>query len=297
MPRVSVIVPTFNHAAFLQRAIESIRAQTLTDSEILIVDDGSEDETEAVARQCGQCVYIKIPHSGLPAIARNAGVRKATGTYIAFLDADDQWLPNKLQLQTEVLDHDPNVGLVCSNALIENDAGTTRQLYLKPAQGKTGRVLPDLLRDNFIVTSTVLMRRDVFESTGGFSEAQELRALEDYDLWIRVAARTRIHFLSEPLAVYQKSSTSLSSMQNSEHWRGLEYLFEKLRVSLNPGGGETEPLNPILESRLSSCRSAQCDTYLAERHYSKFSKSLADFFSKQPVQAVKYAVVKIAGKE
>jgi glycosyltransferase involved in cell wall biosynthesis len=298
MPKVSVIVPTFNQAAFLRRAVESICAQTFKDTEILLVDDGSEDATETLARQFINCSYLKIPHSGLPAVARNVGVRKATGRYIAFLDADDQWLPHKLHAQSRILDDGPDVGLVCSNALVESAAGTDRPLYLKYAQGKTGRVLPDLLRDNFIITSTVLMRRDLFESAGWFSEARELRAVEDYHLWIRVAAHTKIHFIPEPLALYQKSSTSLSSsMRNSEHCRSLEYLFENLRASLSSDTDAVEPLSPIVESRLSSCRCAQCDAYLAERRYGKFSKTLAAFLKKQPVQAFKYAAVKVAGKE
>src|SRR5262249_2677790 len=151
-------------------------------------------------------------------------------------------------------------------------------------QGKTGRVLPDLLRDNFIITSTVLMRRNLFQSAGVFSESRELRAVEDYHLWIRVASRTKIHFIPEPLALYRKSPTSLSSsMRNSEHCRSLEYLFENVRESLISYDDLLHPLTPIIESRLSSCRCAQCDAYLAERRYAKFSKTLAGFLKKQPV--------------
>jgi len=295
MPRISIVIPTFNQAGLLRRAVESVWAQTFKDTETLIVDDGSEDDTSAVARQLSTCRYIKIAHSGLPAVARNVGVKQATGDYIAFLDADDEWLPNKLEIQAKILNDDRAIGVVCSNAFIENAKATEEQLYLRPNQGKTGKVFPDLLRDNFIITSTVVMRRDLFQWAGGFSETKELRALEDYDLWLRVATWTTINYISEPLAFYQQNTAGLSkSIKTSEHWRSLEYLFEKTHYALS--GYAINPWNPIIDARLTGARRARCNAHLAAGEYREFFKTSFAFFKKQPVQALKCVVLRIVDK-
>src|SRR5579871_3045640 len=101
MPRISVVIPTYNAAVSLSRAVQSVKAQTCRDFEIIIVDDGSDDETSSVAEKFSNCRYFRITHSGLPAVPRNFGVKQALSPYIAFLDADDEWAPDKLQVQSQ----------------------------------------------------------------------------------------------------------------------------------------------------------------------------------------------------
>src|SRR5215472_17119543 len=130
MPRISVVIPTYNAAAFLNRALRSVNAQTCRAFEIIIVDDGSDDETSSVVEQFSDCRYFRIAYSGLPAVCRNFGVKQAQGEYIAFLDADDEWIPDKLHVQSQILEANSGIGLVCSNAFVTKDGDpNNRELY------------------------------------------------------------------------------------------------------------------------------------------------------------------------
>ena len=117
MPRVSVIIPTYNRADLLGEAIDSVLAQSYQDFEMIVADDGSTDETAMVASKYGDKVrFLALPHRGQPAAPRNAGIAAATGEYISFLDSDDLYLPDKLALQVPALDENPKVGMVYSSA-------------------------------------------------------------------------------------------------------------------------------------------------------------------------------------
>lgn len=197
-PSVSVVIPTYNRAAFLGAAVASIRAQTYPCTEIVIVDDGSSDNTAQVVAALGEGIrYVKQANAG-PAAARNRGIREAGGDLVAFLDTDDRWLPDKLALQVEILQRDPAVALVCADMAIEGADGARwvdsnfAQRGLQAFFAKLdGRPVPDaprrLLKINFINTSTVLARRDVLLALNGFDT--RLRYGEDLELWLRVAAR------------------------------------------------------------------------------------------------------------
>lgn len=233
MSNVSVIIPTFNRAKLLPGAIESLLAQTLHDSEVIVVDDGSTDETQRVIQKYGNQVrYIRISHSGLPAIARNVGIRAASRGIIAFLDSDDEWLPEKLAKQVAILGAQAEVGLVCANAyLLEADQAVPSRLLLRPGQGSSGNVFPYLLRDNFVITSTVLVRRSLLDRVGLMDESRTLKAVEDYDLWLRLAAVTDICYLDEPLAVYKDFASSVrSDRAGYQHWQAKLTILEQIAV-------------------------------------------------------------------
>jgi len=293
MPRIAVIIPTYNRASLVTRAIESVLAQTYTDYELVVVDDGSEDNTLEIVKQYSGCRYVRVEHSGLPSVVRNAGVRSTDTPYVAFLDSDDEWLPDKLSVQTEILESNPDVGLVCSNAfLTEGNDPKQRELYLKPGQGKSGRILKELIRDNFIITSTVLMRRDTFERSGGFCEDPELQAVEDYDLWLRLDPRSAIHYVPDPLAVYRKGPSSLSKSRNgAEHWRVLAYIFERCRRNVKVD--DAEGLLRALDESLATTWRAQCDAHVRTHKYVEFSKTFSSFFWRQPVPALKFLLTKL----
>ena len=210
-PRVSVVVPTYNRARLLPGAIESALDQTFDDLEVIVADDGSDDSTEQVASAFGDRVQLlKLPHSGKPAAARNAALGAARGELVALLDSDDAWLPEKLERQLELLDRRPEVGLVCTNAwVIDANGRRGDRTYLDGRAGAEGRVLVPLLDTNFVIASTVLVRRGLVDEAGGFSEEPLLRAVEDYDLWLRLAVVTRFAYLPTPLALYREHAGAI----------------------------------------------------------------------------------------
>ncbi len=233
MACVSVIIPTFNRFSLLCRAVDSVLNQTHDDVEIIVIDDGSTDDTPTLfPRQFSSIRYVKVEHSGLPAVARNAGIRLAKGELIAFLDSDDQWLPNKLSQQVSVFHKYPTVGLVCSNAfVVRQHEEKPSQPYLKDDQGHSGLVLPALLEDNFIITSTAMVRRSTLEHVGLFCEDRALRAVEDYDLWLRVASQSTIVYLEALLAVYRDiPSVSIRGViPVAQHWDSRLMVINRLR--------------------------------------------------------------------
>lgn len=196
---VSVIIPTYNRADLVQQAVESILAQTWDQYEIIVVDDGSTDDTEhALTRWHGRIRYERQENQGESA-ARNRGVQLARGAYVAFLDSDDLWLPGKLARQVEVLERNPAAGVVfCRASLIDGDGRRLPDNSIFDLDGLTQVSFEQLCRKSLFAPSTVVMRRAVFDAVGGFDEA--IRYGEDWDLWLRSALVTSIVGLTDPLA-------------------------------------------------------------------------------------------------
>jgi glycosyltransferase involved in cell wall biosynthesis len=172
---VSVIIPAYNAAAYIGRAIESALAQTHPPLEILVVDDGSTDHTANVVASFEPAVRLVRKPNGGPATARNLGANLAQGQWLGLLDADDWWQPNKLSLQLECVTS-PDIGLIHCLPDHRSETVPDRLSFV------------DLWEKNWIVNSSVLIRRDVFGLLGGFNEAKELISVEDYNFWLRVAA-------------------------------------------------------------------------------------------------------------
>jgi glycosyltransferase involved in cell wall biosynthesis len=195
-PTVSVIIPAYNAAEYLHRAVESALAQTVPPHEILIVDDGSRDNSYEVAAAMPAPVKAFKKANGGPASARNFACRQATGEWLAFLDADDTWLPGKLERQM---------------SRAQPDTGMLHCLF-KPAEPPPDRLTFDLLWEkNPICTSTVAIRRDVFLEAGGFDEDRTLIGVEDYNLWLKVAFRKwPIVAVQETLIAYTPATGSLT---------------------------------------------------------------------------------------
>lgn len=197
MDTVSVIIPTFNRAATLGRALESVYAQTRPPHEVLVVDDGSTDDTAGrVARDWPRVRYHARPHAGVSA-ARNFGIRKATGTWIALLDSDDQWLPHKLDKQLACIRRDPGARLIHSDEIWIRNGRRVNPMARHAKSG--GRIFERCLPLCCISPSAALIHRSVFEHVGLFDES--LPACEDYDLWLRVCARHEVHYIDEPLVI------------------------------------------------------------------------------------------------
>ena len=184
MPQVSVIIPTYNGELYISQAVDSVLAQSCDDYEIIVVDDGSTDNTVAALQPYrDRITYLYQANRKLPA-ARNAGIRATRGEYLAFLDSDDLFLPHKLAAQARCLDERPDVGLVASGHQYIDEAGRLLQ-ESRPWIGRPTITLESILYGGLAPVHAVLLRRDWFERVGGFDE--QFAYCEDMDLWYRLA--------------------------------------------------------------------------------------------------------------
>ena len=199
--KVSVIIPTYNYGEFIGGAIESVLSQTLAPLEVIVVDDGSNDDTEARIKPFDQVRYIRKDRGGVSS-ARNEGVRQSRGDYVAFLDADDAWLPDKLERQLNRFSDDPEIGLVhCGLREIDAITGEKSRDYTSGAEGWVADDLV-LYEGPLIVGpgSTLVVPRHVFDQVGGFDET--LTHGEDWEFCVRVAKGYKVGFIGEPLVKY-----------------------------------------------------------------------------------------------
>jgi glycosyltransferase involved in cell wall biosynthesis len=207
--RIGVVIPAYNSAAHIGRAIDSVLAQTRPADEIIVVDDGSTDATADVIRAYGPKIRL-IPQANTGAsAARNAGINAATGDWIAFLDADDEWLPDRLAVQAELLTRRPDLVWVSGNYINCSCAENRQSPYILP-QKVLSLLLMSCIAENFLATyssgltghtDVMLIRKDVLVNVGLFDTS--LKKAEDIDLWWRIAYRyPKIGFSAEPLAVY-----------------------------------------------------------------------------------------------
>jgi glycosyltransferase involved in cell wall biosynthesis len=207
-PAVSVVLATYNYGRYLAGALESALAQTMPDFEIIIIDDGSTDNTKEVTTSYlsdPRVTYHRTDHRGQPA-AKNVGIRQARAPLVAFLDADDLWLPSKLEKQLPLFAADPALGVVHSRRTLMDEQG--RPLQFSQPDLPRGRVLPQLFRQNFICFSSAVVRRQVFDRVGMFDESLALAI--DYDLWLRAAKHYPFDYVDEPLVKYRTGHASLS---------------------------------------------------------------------------------------
>ena len=183
-PLVSVIIPAYNQALYVSQTIQSVLEQTCADYELIVVDDGSTDETPRILAgvQDTRIRVIRQPNAGLSA-ARNTGLRQSSAPLVTFLDADDFFLPDKLEVLSKYLENHPDIGLVVGRARYVDHIGNTIAEQVKTPPRLA---LPELLLENPICVSGILLRRIWLERIGVFDEA--LRACEDWDLWLRLIA-------------------------------------------------------------------------------------------------------------
>ncbi len=204
--RVSVVIPTWNCAPWLPACLGSVFAQTWRDFEVVVVDDGSTDDTaEALGPWVQDIRYIRQPNRGVAA-ARNAAIGASSGEWIALLDADDLWAPHKLERQIAAFDANPRAGLVCSDFSIEPAVAS----YFRERGGyDTGRVFSRIVRDCFIFTSTVMLRRSLLDELGPFDES--ISYCDDYNMWLRAALRTEVATVPEVLCMKRERAGNARS--------------------------------------------------------------------------------------
>ncbi|MDA2936669.1 glycosyltransferase [Acidobacteria bacterium AH-259-A15] len=208
MARVTAIIPAYNAEAFISQTIESVLAQMYQELEIIVVDDGSTDSTRRILQRYGDRIrYVYQKNTGV-STARNTGVSIATGEYIALLDHDDLWLPEKLDKQIRILDADPDVALVYSDCYLVDFNGRLLGKMFDSLRPHRGRVLAELFLQNFIPCPTVIMRKQVLDQVGLFSS--DLCIAEEYEVFLKIAELYRIDFVDAPLAKYRVHETRLS---------------------------------------------------------------------------------------
>ena len=198
----------------MQRALNSVLAQTHQDFWIYAVNDGCTDNTMQVLEQyTHRCVSISQAHAGAAA-ARNRAIRESASPFIAFIDADDEWLPEKLDRQISLLRKNKSLGMVCSHCVISASGSAENQHISADSVPHTGRLFQYLVRNCFVFTPTVVVRRGCLEEIGLFNEA--LPVCEDFNLWLRIAARWEIGIIPEVLAIVKKRPGSLSVTTSAE---------------------------------------------------------------------------------
>ncbi len=204
-PLVSVVTPTFNSQAYIGETIESVLNQTWHNWEMVIVDDGSTDTTGAVIESYGardkRIKYCPLGYnSKTPAVPRNQGIRQAQGSYVAFLDSDDLWLPEKLERQVHFMEENEHIFMSYTRCVLQKNG---KAVGRRPTIFREGSIFtPLFLLNNFIPCLTVMIRYgEKYRNKYLFDEDPRLRAIEDYDLWLTIAKQERVGFIDEPLAI------------------------------------------------------------------------------------------------
>ena len=244
MPKVSVVIPTYNNAHYIGEALDSVLAQGFTDFEIVVVDDGSTDDTERVVAAYGGRIRYHWQANGGLAVARNTGMRLSRGEFLTYLDADDVWERDNLRFKVALLDQHPDLGGVFSEFAIFDDQGTrhafgTRHMF--PFFARTGRGLDDVLQaprsatlsdghiiqastgfafddlfwGNFILPTSMVFRIAFAREVGEFRP--ELRTQQDYEYWLRFSKRYALAHLNQPLVRYRRHADQLTDHSRIEN--------------------------------------------------------------------------------
>lgn len=249
IPTVSIVIPAYNASKYIRQTLDSVQAQTFTDYEVIVVNDGSSDreELERLLREHAvPIIYLTQENRGVSA-ARNAAIKVARGKFYAQLDADDQWKPEYLAVQLDILTGDPSISLVYPNALIIDDASEVGLEFMKACPSNGEVTFESLIDQTCIVMTCVTARMEAIRNAGLFDET--CRSCEDFDLWLRIAKQGRIVYHRQILALYRRHENSLSS---DRVWmvRNLLAVMEKAANNLEMTAAERQVLNgQIVSSR------------------------------------------------
>lgn len=201
-PAVSVVIPVYNKGELFRKSLTSVLNQGFEDYEVIIIDDGSTDNTKEITEQFQdeRIRYYYQPNGG-PARARNRAIRESRGRYIAFLDADDLWYPDKMGICYKILEEAPDMALVCHKEVMKDAFGRIiRYLSCGPSAKNMFRQL--LFKGNCLSASAIMVRKEALLKTGLFRENTEFFSVEDYDLWLRLSLKNKFFFLPQTLGEY-----------------------------------------------------------------------------------------------
>ncbi|MFA6320560.1 MAG: glycosyltransferase [Candidatus Omnitrophota bacterium] len=268
MSLVSVVIPTYNSSQFIAEAIDSVLCQTYPEIEVVVVDDGSSDDTisvlDAYAKNNQNKIrYFSQKNSG-PAAARNKGIGEAKGEFIAFLDSDDMWFPEKIAKQMKKFTEDPELGLVHTSRVKLNPDGSVEPS--KTQKNHEGWVFENLLMRNFICTSSVLVKKESLLSAGLFDESSNIS--EDYDLWLRLSQKYRCGYVGEALVEYRLIPKSHSRLDlNISRDRELAAFFKSLK-------NYTGDRDALTKKKLQDLAFRMTDTFFYNKNYKQAALSM-----------------------
>lgn len=219
MPSVSVLIPTFNRESVLKRAVDSVLAQTFEDLECIVIDDASTDETHKLLETFNDPRLKVLSHNENAGVssARNTGFEESRGEWIALLDSDDEWLPNRLEKQLNLAAENPSLPLIHGEELWVRKGKRVNPKKIHQKSG--GSIFNRCLHLCLISPSATLMKRSLYEELGGFRE--DYPVCEDYEMWLRVTARYEVGFVEEPIITkYGGHEDQLSAKYKAmDFWR------------------------------------------------------------------------------
>ena len=258
-PLVSVVIPTFNRAEFLSDAISSVTAQSYDRWELLVVDDGSTDDTPAVLSEFDGSDRIRCfrQQNQGQAVARNHGIRMARGEYVAFLDSDNRWLSDKLEIQVEFLTAHPDIDVLYGDKE-DIDAGGEVVARGDNVKRHSGLIWRPLLIDNFVNFNTTIVRKAALTKVGGFDET--VRRADDYDLWLRLSSFARFHYRPGIVVQYRIEGPRISDSLMGRYESNLSAVgrfIDRNRDLLEPG--EIGDVHAKIDERFSRGFSGQGD--------------------------------------
>jgi glycosyltransferase involved in cell wall biosynthesis len=243
---VSVIIPTYNRSAFLKEAIDSVLAQTYKNFELIVVDDGSTDNTREILSIYKDKISAIFAVHGGPSSARNLGIKSSRGEFIAFLDSDDLWMPKKLEKQIKFIKHNPGVSICQTEEIwVRNDVRVNPR---KKHKKFSGWIFEMCLPLCIVSPSSVILHRTVFDKVGLFDET--MPACEDYDLWLRISPFYQIHLIEENLIIKRGGHSD----QQSKAVASLDSLrIRALCKALESGILDASQYNKALEELKRKC--------------------------------------------
>jgi len=280
---VSVIIPAYNAAQFIDEALESALKQTFQEFEIIVIDDGSKDRTKEIV----QCYIQKFPdkikyfyqQNGGVGKARNNGIREAQGEYIAFLDADDQWFPEKLELQMTYFEKNPNIDFLYSNAVIvDENSNDLNRLYVKKHEFKISfeRMLRSLIHRDFIPVSSIMTKRAVLKELGGYDET--LKFSENYHLILRIAEKFKMGSQCEITMKYRVSPNNQSSHKELVNRTDIDILKQFVKRNKNMSAD----IQQMVQKRLARAHYQLGYELFAQNHFIEARKELLKSSSAWP---------------
>jgi len=225
-PKVSVVIPTYNSAQFIVETLESVFAQTYKDYEVIVVDDGSTDNTKEVLKPYMSKIRYIYKENGGAASARNVGIKNAQGEYIAFLDSDDLWLPEKLEKQVRYFEKHPQIDMVFADCIrFGEEVSNTPRNYTKRLISND--MFVNIWWYNIVPTSTVMVRKSCFEKVGLFDESRELETTEDKEMWLRIAREYKVGYLKEIVTKYRVRTSGYSRSNIDRAYNSAKLVIDK----------------------------------------------------------------------
>jgi glycosyltransferase involved in cell wall biosynthesis len=285
-PKISIVIPAYDVAAYIAATLDSILAQTFTDFEVIVINDGSPDTVEferAIQPYLKRITYLRQANRGASA-ARNTGVRAARGELIAFLDADDLWSPNYLEAQLKFM-RQQDCDLSCADANYFGDSEPAGQTYMDSLMGTAppeGRVtfLELVNADRSLITSGVIVRRELVLAVGLFDES--LRNAQDFDLWLRLARHgAKLAYHRRVLLSYRLRPDSLSGDAINSHQRELR-VFDKIEQSYEFTPAERAEVSAVIRKRRALLKYELGKLYLTPGDFVRARESFADSICLRP---------------